>query len=228
MRDLFLNNGLRLNSLQEEKFKIFSSLLEEYNKKFNLTSIKSGIETEVKHFLDCAKGVDSFPQNASVIEIGSGGGFPSVPLMIMREDLKFTLVESTSKKCEFLKIVCDNLGFNCSILNERAEDLGRKKEYREQFDISTARAVARLNVLCEYCLPFVKVGGKFVAYKARAEEELNEATNAISVLGGKIKDVCSYELNVSDGQRTIINIEKIKPTPEKYPRGNGKERKSPL
>ena len=225
---VFEENKIYLMKEQEKKFVLFGNLLEKYNAEFNITAIESGEKTEIKHFLDSVMGVDNFPPNASVIEVGSGGGFPSVPLMIMRNDLRFTLVESTGKKCVFLEKVKSELNLNCTVLNARAEDLGRKKEYREVFDISTARAVARLNTLSEYCLPLIKVGGSFIAYKGSADEEIKEARNAIAVLGGKIKEIKNYELPYGEGKRTIIEIEKVSKTPSLYPRGNGKEKKKPL
>jgi 16S rRNA (guanine527-N7)-methyltransferase len=167
--------------------------------------------------------------NSSVIEIGSGGGFPSIPLMIVRNDLKFTLLEATGKKCIFLKEALKALKItDCEVLNGRAEDFGKDNAFREKFDHSTARAVARLNSLCEYCLPFIKVDGSFIALKGNAEEEINESKNAVKVLGGKISKVKTYELPFEEGNRTVIEITKINKTPSLYPRGNGKERKNPL
>ena len=229
MTDLFLSIGISLSDEQKEKFKIFESLLEENNKIFNLTSIKAGRETYIKHFFDCVYAVDKFKNNSTVIEIGSGGGFPSVPLMIMRKDLKFTLLEATEKKCKYLEKVKTALSLNCEIINGRAEEIGKIDLYRGFFDHATARAVARLNVLSEYCLPFVKVGGSFIAYKGGdCEEEINEAKNAIRILGGRKAEEIKYSLPENSGNRTVIIIEKILKTPLTYPRGNGKERKSPI
>ena len=170
-----------------------------------------------------------FKKDASVLEIGSGGGFPSIPLKIVRDDLKFTLCDSTGKKCEYLKeavkyLKLDNLEVVCA----RAEDLGKNPVYREKFDIVTARAVARMNTLSEYCLPLVKVGGKFIALKGEAKEELEEAAGAIDILGGKVAVTDRKELPFGYGERNVIVIEKVKNTPSCYPRGNGKERKKPL
>ena len=145
----------------------------------------------------------------------------------MKENLSVTLLEATGKKCEFLKEVINRLQLkNITVLNGRAEDFAKKEEYREQFDCCTARAVARLNTLAEYCMPFVKVSGTFVSYKGDALEEVKEAEKAISILGGKIKESYFYELD--GAKRALITIEKIKNTDKKYPRGNGKERKNPL
>lgn len=214
---------------KKEKFEAFAALLLEYNKKYNLTAITERDEVRVKHFLDSAMGAYAFEQNANVLEVGSGGGFPSIPLMILREDLHFTLMESIGKKCEFLQIATEKLGLlQAKVVCKRAEDAAREVAFREKFDVVCARAVARLNTLCEYCLPFVKVGGKFVAYKGIAEEEVKESGHAMLVLGGKLEQVDCYELPQNGGARAIVQIKKVKATPEKYPRGQGKERKKPL
>ena len=209
-------------------FERYFELLREYNARFNLTSITEKAEVYEKHFLDSVLGESLFPKNAHVLEVGSGAGFPSLPLKILRGDLNFTLVESTGKKCEFLKVVIEELGFSdVTVLNGRAEDYARDPVYREQFDVCCARAVARLNTLSEYCIPFLKVGGVFVAYKADADEEVNEAQSAIQKLGGKGAEVFRYSLP-SDAKRTLVYIQKQKNTPKCYPRGQGKERKNPL
>lgn len=211
-----------------EKFSVFENLLLEYNKKFNLTSVCDHEGIKIKHFLDSILPYEYFPVGSKVVEIGSGGGFPSVPLKIVREDLCFTLIESTGKKCDFLRAVVDKLSLNCvKVLNIRAEDGAKDGNYREKFDICCARAVARLNTLCEYCLPFVKKGGSFIAYKGDCEEELVESKNAVKILGGEIERVEKYNLPGGD-VRTVVQIKKIARTPEKYPRGQGKERKNPL
>lgn len=221
-------NGL-INVDYFEKFNQFFEMLTEYNEKYNLTAICDEKSVKIKHFLDSAVGEKFFKKNAEVIEIGSGGGFPSVPLKIIRDDLRFTLVESTGKKCDFLNTVVDKLQLNgVKVLNIRAEDGGKDLNLREKFDVVCARAVARLNVLCEYCMPFIKVGGRFIAYKGDAAEEIEEAKNAINILGGKILLTEKFELPDGAGKRNIVVIEKVKNTSLKYPRGNGKERKSPL
>lgn len=211
------------------KLESFREILTEYNKKCNLTSILEKKEVYIKHFSDSIMPEHLFPLNSNVIEIGSGGGFPSIPLKIVRDDLNFTLVESTGKKCVYLEEAVEKLGLSgVKILNIRAEEGGRMQNLRENFDIAEARAVAPLNTLCEYCMPFVKVGGLFIAYKGVAEEELKESKNAIEILGGAIEKVYSYSLPENSGERNAIVIKKIKKTPEKYPRGRGLERKKPL
>ncbi|MDE7301212.1 MAG: 16S rRNA (guanine(527)-N(7))-methyltransferase RsmG [Clostridia bacterium] len=211
----------------KEKFDILKNELQEGNKKFNLTAICDDEGIKVKHFLDSVAGESFFKENANVVEIGSGGGFPSLPLKIIRGDLHFTLVESTGKKCVYLQSVVDKLALtNVKVLNVRAEDAARQVINREMYDVACARAVARLNTLCEYCLPFVKVGGSFIAYKGDCEEELEEAKRAIEVLGGEISAVERYTLQ--GDKRTLVVIKKVKSTPAKYPRGQGKERKNPI
>lgn len=214
--------------IRGEKFELFKDLLLLYNNKFNLTAITDEKDIYIKHFLDCAAGDMFFEEGVSVLEVGSGGGFPSVPLKLLRDDLKFTLVESTGKKCEYLREVVDKLNLSCvQVVNARAEELAKNKNYREKFDACTARAVARLNTLCEYCLPFVKVGGSFIAYKGNCLEEVEEAKKAFSVLGGELERIEKYELPNGES-RSIVVVKKIKPTPEKYPRGQGRERKCPI
>ena len=221
----------RLHSLLEgnsEKLGIFRDLLKEHNKMYNLTAVCDDEGIYFKHFLDSVAGEEFFDSGAKVVEIGSGGGFPSMPLKVVRPDLEFTLVESTGKKCNFLNTVVDKLGLDgVKVENMRAEDGAKDKRFREKFDICCARAVAALNTLSEYCLPYVKVGGKFIAYKGDCEHEIAEAKNAIKLLGGEIEKVVCYELEKC-GKRTIIVVKKVCATPSKYPRGNGKERKNPL
>ena len=229
MKELFEKYNIELTDEKEKKFKEYSSLLKEYNSKFNLTSILSDDQIEIKHFLDSCLYVDKFIHNADIMEIGSGGGFPSVPNKILRDDLTFTLLEATEKKCEFLSVVVKELGLKkVRIINGRAEELGNDKNYREKYDYCIARAVARLNVLSEYCMPFVKVNGKFVAYKGNAAEETEEAKPAIDILGGKITNVYEFSLPNDEGKRNIIEVEKVKNTPSLYPRANGKIKKKPL
>ena len=209
-----------------EKFRL---LLLDYNQKYNLTAILEEKDVYYKHFLDSAAGVDLFSQGAHVAEIGSGAGFPSMVLKILRPDLSFDLFESVGKKCEFLRAVVDNFGFTgVNVYNVRAEDAAKDNKFREKYDFVTARAVARMNTLSEYCLPFVKVGGKFVAYKSGDKTEIEEAKSAYATLGGKLKEVYEYALPEEYGDRVLAVVEKVKNTPTRYPRGQGKERKNPL
>lgn len=219
----------KIQGESKEIFDAFRALLLEYNEKYNLTTILEEQDMLYKHFVDSAVGAFLFKQNASVAEIGSGAGFPSIPLKILRPDLTMSLFESVGKKCEFLRVVVDKLGLsNMHIYNMRAEDAAKDIKFRESFDHVTARAVARQNTLTEYCFPFVKVGGTFIAYKSGDTQEIYEAKNAYKVLGGSLKDVFSYTLPFGYGDRTLAVVEKHKHTPDKYPRGQGKERKNPL
>ncbi len=218
--------------IREEKkaeFNEFKRLLREYNARYNLTTILEDEDILYKHFLDSAAGEFLFEKDARVAEIGSGAGFPSLVLKILRPDLAFSLFESVGKKCEFLKVVVDKLGFEkMNIYNLRAEDGARREEIRERFDYATARAVARMNTLSEYCMPFVKVGGSFIAYKSGDETEIEEGKSAYGTLGGKLEKYYRYELPKEYGERILAVVKKTKSTPNKYPRGQGKERKSPL
>ena len=226
MKNLFLNKGISLSDEQLDRFEAYYKLLVYYNEKFNITAITEKEEVYKKHFIDSLIGVDKI-SGKTLIDIGSGGGFPALPIKIYNENLSVTMVEATGKKCEFLKAVINELGLKgAQVINDRAELLIKKENMREGFDICTARAVARLNTLAEYCMPFVKVGGQFIAYKGDATEEIKEAENAIKILGGKINS--SEESELFGAKRQIVVIDKIKPTDKKYPRGNGKERKNPL
>jgi len=229
MKNLFLNNGIQLKDEEISKLTEFGNILLEFNGVMNLTTVTESGEMWIKHFLDSALGKDFFPASAKCCEIGSGGGFPSIPLKILRDDLSFTLIESTGKKCEYLKEAVKRLHLGrVNVICGRAEELSKTADLREQFDCVTARAVARLNTLCEYCMPFVRVGGLFIAYKGSDTEEIAEASNAIKTLGGRLKQVVKHTLPGGAGERNIIVIEKVSLTPAKYPRGNGKERKKPL
>lgn len=226
MRKMFEKFNIFISEEKIEKFENYYNLLIEYNKKFNLTAIIEREEVILKHFIDSVLGVDKVFGD-KLIDVGSGGGFPAIPLKIMRDDVMLTMLEATGKKCEFLKAVVDKLELkNVTVLNGRAEEIAKNEIYREKFDTCTARAVARLNSLCEYCMPFVKKGGLFLAYKGEAEEEIIEAKNAIKILGGTLDSVQNFDL--IGAKRQIVCIKKCKNTPLIYPRGNGKERKKPL
>ena len=219
----------RINGEKKEKFDLFFRLLTEYNARYNLTSIKEEKEVYIKHFLDSSAAADIFEKGASVAEVGSGAGFPSLVIKLLREDLQFSLFESVGKKCEFLKVAVDNLGLSgVNIYNIRAEDAVNGGGHREKFDYCVARAVARMNSLSEYCLPLVKVGGTFIAYKSGDISEIEEAKSAYKALGGKLEFVLPYSLPEGYGERVLAGVKKTAHTPNKYPRGQGKERKSPL
>lgn len=220
--------GNKIYCERKDAFEKLYQMLTEYNHMVNLTAICDKEDVFCKHFLDSVAGERYIGFGANVAEIGSGGGFPSIPLKIIRDDLFFTLIESTGKKCNYLNAVVDNFSFDgVKVRNIRAEDGAKDAELREKFDAVIARAVARLNTLCEYCMPYVRTGGVFIAWKGDADDELAEAGKAIRILGGKVKTVDKYRLPNGD-RRSLIVIEKIAPTPLKYPRGNGKERKDPI
>ncbi len=213
----------------KEKFELFRAMILEYNKRYNLTTILDEKDMNFKHFLDSIAGAELFKKGGKVAEIGSGAGFPSIPLKIVREDISFDLFESVGKKCEFLQAVVDKFAFQgVNIYNIRAEDAAKDKNFRERYDHATARAVARMNTLSEYCMPFVKVGGSFIAYKSGDVTEIKEAESAYKALGGACKKIIPYSLPEEYGERVLAVIEKSRPTPPRYPRGQGKERKDPL
>ena len=226
-----MSDILNINNVSREtmgKLKAYEKLVLEWNNKFNLTSIIDDKGIEIKHFEDSLVNESYFFKNANVAEVGSGGGFPSIPIMCLRNDLKFTLFESVNKKCTFLQEVIKQLTLNAQVINVRAEDAGKNPIYREKFDIVTARAVARLNTLSEYTIPLIKKGGIFIAYKGEKNGEEIEAKNAIKTLGGELIKSDFYNLSLDMGERSVFIIKKVEKTPEKYPRGNGKERSKPL
>ena len=212
-----------------EKFCRYTELLLEWNEKMNLTAITAPEEIAVKHYLDSLtllKFVD-IPQNSRIIDVGTGAGFPSIPLMIARNDIHITMLDGTRKRLTFIDEVVSQLGLNGETLHARAEEAGKSAKYREQFDFATARAVARLNVLSEYCLPFVKENGRFVAMKASVTDEIDEARGAIRLLGGKMGEI--KEFCLPDGsERRLVVIKKISQTPPKYPRASAQIAKKAL
>ena len=226
MEKLFVENGINIDKIKVDKFNKYYETLIFYNSQFNITAITEKEEVYKKHFIDSILG-EKYIVGKTLLDVGSGGGFPAIPLKIVKDDISLTMLEATGKKCEFLNTVKKELSLeNVLVINGRAEELAKKEGFRESFDCVTARAVARLNILAEYCMPFVKVGGRFVSYKGDAIEEINEAKSAIESLGGKIVEVVNYELY--GAKRTIVVIEKVKNTDIKYPRSNGAIRKKPL
>lgn len=215
-----------------EKFEKFRQMMLETNKFLNLTSITEEEEVNYKHFLDSLLPLVKveMKQDASLIDIGTGGGFPGMPIKFYRDDLKITLLDSLNKRIKFLKNTISEMNINnIEAIHGRAEELGRTKSYREQYDYGISRAVSRLNTLVEYSLPFIKVGGSFISMKGPSgKEETEEAQNAIKTLGGEITDIISYNLDYENSDRTLIVIKKVSPTPRKYPRGGGKPKNKPL
>lgn len=221
--------GLTFSSELGEKLDLYAKLLVEWNEKINLTAITNPQSIVIKHFVDSLlllKSV-SLPKGASLIDVGTGAGFPSVPVALYTP-VQLTLLDSLNKRILFLSELCQSLSLKAECLHGRAEEIGRKKEYREQYDFATARAVAHLRELAEYCLPFVKPGGYFASLKGfEMEEELKEASYAISQMGGEVEKIDKYILP-DDSKRAIILIKKVRQTPAKYPRISAKIKKSPL
>ena len=222
--------GIELTELQKEQYNKYYNLVVEWNQKINLTAITEENEFYTKHFFDSISLAffKDYSNIESICDVGSGAGFPSIPLKILYPNLKVTIVDSLNKRIKFLNLVKDELGLtDCNFVHARAEEFGQNKEYRESFEIVTARAVARLNVLSELCLPLVKKDGYFLSLKAqKAEEETKEATNAIKILGGKLEKDLDFE--IEGEERHILEIRKAKETPNKYPRKAGTPNKKPL
>ncbi|MBQ7837997.1 MAG: 16S rRNA (guanine(527)-N(7))-methyltransferase RsmG [Clostridia bacterium] len=222
--------GLSIENDKIKQFEKLAELLVEQNKTMNLTAITDPDGIAVKHFADSISVLNAakFDEKARVLDVGTGAGFPGIPLLIMRPGLDLTMLDSTAKKLKYVASTVEELGLTANVLHTRAEEAGQSKEYRETFDIVCSRAVAALNVLCEYCLPFVKVGGVFVAMKAaKAQEEIEGAKAAIKLLGGKIIDEKSFTLS-DGGERNLIIIKKISHVPPKYPRVSAQIAKKPL
>ena len=223
--------GISVSDDLIKKLEIYAKELKEWNEKINLTAITDDEGIAIKHFIDSLvllKYVD-IPGNSKIIDVGTGAGFPGLVIAAARPDVKVTLLDSTGKKLKVVADIAEKMGLtNYEILNMRAEEAGQKKEYIEQFDFATARAVAELRVLSEYCLPFVKQNGYFVSMKgALADKEIENATNALKTLSGKIEEKYNFDL-CSAGERNIIKIKKISQIPTKYPRVSAQIAKKPL
>jgi len=231
-------SGIELGEDQVEKFLLFFKELKEWNRKFNLTAIVTEEEILIKHFIDslsCLLGVPSkiYHRIRKVIDIGSGAGFPGMPLKIYRPSFEMTLLEARMKRVEFLRHVSQRLGFekNLEVVCGRAEEYGRNWDYRERYDLAVSRAVSNLAVLAEYCLPFVSIGGIFISQKGgEINRELSMARKAIEVLGARLKGVVPYKLKLEEGEveRNLIVLDKVGRTPEDYPRRPGVPAKRPI
>ena len=224
------NLGVILDETARARFDLYAQRLVEVNMHMNLTAITEPTEIVYKHFLDSLTVLKAvtLPEGARCIDVGTGAGFPGAALLIARPDLQMTLLDGTRKKLSFVQETLKELGLSAEVLHMRAEEAGQISNYREQFDLVTARAVANLRELCEYCLPFVCIGDTFVAMKSvRSEEEIAEAQGAIRLLGGKIDHIHAFFLP-HVGERTLICIKKLSHTPAKYPRPSAKIAKQPL
>lgn len=222
--------GIKLSKEQTVKFFYYMNLLLEWNEKINLTAIVEEKDVIVKHFVDSLTISKYIPVGASLIDVGTGAGFPGIPLGITRNDLKIVLLDSLQKRINFLDVVIKELGLkNIKTVHARVEEFGKSNKYRENFDLATSRAVANLSTLSEYLLPLVKEGGMAICMKGSViDEELNNSKNAIDVLGGKINDVFSFCLPKTDIKRNIVVIDKVSKTPIKYPRKPGTPSKEPI
>jgi len=226
------NLDISISNVQREKFRLFEDLLIKWNKRYNLTSITDPDEIRIKHFYDSLTCLLVIPTNvkSSLVDIGTGAGFPGIPLKIINPEIQLTLVESITKKADFCKIVLRELGLkNSRVVASRAETIGQEPTHREQYDWAVARAVAPLPVLVEYLLPLVQVGGSVLAQKGfELDAEINQSRKAIFTFGGIIKSELPISLPKKMGNRTLIQIEKKKKTPAIYPRRPGSPKKNPL
>ncbi len=225
-------HGLTLSDKQKQQFEKYYEMLVEWNEKINLTSITEEHEVYLKHFYDSVTPsfYHDFNQSLSLCDVGAGAGFPSIPLKIMFPEIHVTIVDSLNKRIQFLNQLADALELEgVRFVHDRAETFGKQEDYRASFDIVTARAVARMSVLSELCIPLVKKQGLFLALKSsKGQEELDEARFAVGVLGGKIRQIDTFTLPEDAGERQIITIEKRSQTPKKYPRKPGTPNKTPL
>ncbi|MBR3816375.1 MAG: 16S rRNA (guanine(527)-N(7))-methyltransferase RsmG [Clostridia bacterium] len=222
--------GISLDERALSRFDLYARLLVEWNEKINLTAITDPEEIVIKHFLDCLTVFSKveIKKGAKIIDVGTGAGFPGLVMLIARPDLEMTLMDSLNKRLNVIKDILEKLELTADVVHSRAEDGGQNKAYREKYDFSTARAVSNLRDLTEYCLPFVKVGGSFIAMKgAKADEEITQAQKAVRTLGGAVSEKHTFELE-NAGERNIILIKKISSTPTKFPRPSAKIAKNPL
>ena len=230
MKENLKELNIDLTDLQLEQFYNYMSILIEWNKFMNLTGITDPEEVITKHFIDSLTVLDKIDKNASIIDVGTGAGFPGIPVKIAFPETKVVLLDSLNKRIKFLNEVIEKLELkDIETIHGRAEECGRNKSYREKYDIAIARAVAPLNVLLEYLMPFVKVNGKCLCMKgSSSEEEIKNSKNAVKVLGGEIIKTEEFYIPNTDIKRRIVQVNKIKETSNKYPRKAGTPSKEPL
>jgi 16S rRNA (guanine527-N7)-methyltransferase len=232
INNYFSAMDIKVSKTMVDKFYIYLKMLQEYNNKINLTAITDDREIIIKHFIDSLSCLETnkFGQGCSVVDIGTGAGFPGIPIKIVRPDIKITLIDSLNKRILFLKEAVKVLNLeSVSVLHSRAEDAGNDKSYREKFDIAVSRAVANLSVLSEYCLPLVKVGGYFISMKGPdIKHEIEQSNNAISTLGGTVEGIKSIALSEIEAKHSLVIIKKEKKSPTKFPRKAGKPSKDPI
>lgn len=224
--------GVKLSEEQAEQFAVYEALLMDWNSKINLTAVRDAEGIRIKHFLDSLSCVPVLGgmNGKSLIDVGTGAGFPGIPLRIVYPEMRLTLVDSVGKKADFCQLAAETLHLkDVKVLKDRSEELGSAKETREKFDAATARAVAGLPVLCEYLLPLVKVGGTMLAMKGEtAPEEVKAAANAMKKLGGGEAELTPVKLPGVEGDRWLVRIPKLSPTPAGYPRRTGLPLKKPI
>lgn len=221
---------INLTNKQLNEFYTYMNLLIEWNKNINLTAITEPEEIIKKHFIDSLTISKNIQKDSSIIDVGTGAGFPGIPLKIVREDINIVLLDALNKRLNFLnEVIKENKLENIETVHFRAEEIGKNKKYREKYDIATSRAVAQLNILVEYLLPLVKIGGKCICMKgSNVEEELKNSKKAITLLGGEIEKIEEFILPDSDIKRNVIIIKKVNSTPAKYPRKPGTPAKEPI
>lgn len=234
MKELIVNGSkelnIPLNDIQVNQLLDYAKLLVEWNEKINLTAITDDEGIATKHFLDSLTAINTGFVKGKVIDVGTGAGFPGLVLKIAKPEIKLTLLDSLNKRINVLKDISEKLSINdIEFIHSRAEDCGKNKAYRAKFDTVVSRAVANLTVLAEFCIPFLKQGGYFLALKGpSADEEIKDAKRAIKVLGGKIEDVVEVDIPFTDLKHKIIIIKKVGQTPMKYPRKSGIATKTPI
>lgn len=224
--------GLQFSKEKYDKFITYMKLLQEWNEKINLTAIIEDEDIIKKHFIDSMKAFkrDELKNANNLIDVGTGAGFPGLPIAIMKDDIKVTLLDSLNKRINFLNTVISKLELsNVTTIHSRAEDGAKDSNLREKFDIATSRAVANMSVLSEFCLPYVKIGGNFIALKGPSvDQEIKDSMNAISILGGKLIDICEVNIEDTELKHNLVVVKKIKECSKNYPRKAGLITKNPL